>query len=411
MTETSPDLSQQASNDGRNAQAAPAAAQSSGGAKPAKSTERKPRKGGGLLKAFILLLIVAAALAAALWNQYRESQIADKAFANQIGQINHDLAQARQTGAQALALAQSQTGQVSDLESRIRDIQTQNIALQQAWQSFSSGGSDEMLLNDVERSVDLANQQLRLAGDVSNAIVALETAQSRLAQANRPSLAGLQQSINGDLDRLRAVSTVDVPAQTARLERLMDLVGRAPMLVPGATATQAAPEVAAPVSPAEQAAADLPADASWWTRWRAEVATWPARAASVMVREFGDLIRVQRVARPDAILLSPEQTGMVRATLRQRLMTAQLALMMRQQPVWKTELDNVQDTLAHYYDTRTPDVMSAQDLAHRLDQTEISVRLPDISDSLNALAALRSAAAKSGQDTGAQDAAPKNGQD
>jgi uroporphyrin-3 C-methyltransferase len=411
MTETSPDLSRQASNDGQNAQAAPAAAQSSGGAKPAKSTERKPRKGGGLLKAFILLLVVAAALAAALWNQYRESQITEKAFASQIGQLNHDLAQARQTGSQALALAQSQTGQVTDLENRIREVQTQNSALQQAWQSFSSGGSDEMLLNDVERSVDLANQQLRLAGDVSNAIVALETAQSRLAQANRPSLASLQQSINGDLDRLRAVSTVDVPTQTARLERLMDLVGRAPMLVPGAAATQAAPEVAAPVSPAEQAAASLPADASWWMRWRAEMATWPARAASVMVREFGDLIRVQRVARPDAILLSPEQTSMVRATLRQRLMTAQLALMMRQQPVWKTELDNVQDTLAHYYDTHTPDVMSAQDLAHQLGQTEISVRLPDISDTLNALAALRSAAAKSGQDAGAQDAAPKNGQD
>lgn len=411
MTETSPDLSRQASNNGQNAQAASPAAKPPGSAKSAESAGRKPRKGGGLFKAFILLLVVAAALAAGLWTQYRESQVADKAFAGQIGQLNHDLALARQTGAQALALAQSQTGQVTDLENRIREVQTQNSALQQAWQNFSSGGSDEMLLNDVERSVDLANQQLRLAGDVSNAIVALETAQSRLAQANRPSLASLQQSINGDVDRLRAVSTVDVPTQIARIERLMDLVGRAPMLVPGAAAAQAAPETAAPASPAEQAAASLPADASWWMRWRAEMATWPARAASIMTREFGDLIRVQRVAKPDAILLSPEQTGMVRATLRQRLMTAQLALMMRQQPVWKTEFDNVQDTLAHYYDTRTPDVMSALDLAHQLDQTEISVRLPDISDSLNALAALRSAAVKNGQDTGAQDAAPKNGQD
>lgn len=405
MTETSPDLSRQASNSDQNAQPAPSAA---GGTKPA---ERKPRKGSGLFKAFLLLLVVAAALAAALWMQYRTSLASDQAFASQIGQLNRDLAQARQTGTQALALARSQTGQVADLENRIREVQTQNSALQQAWQSFSSGGSDEMLLNDVERSIDLANQQLRLAGSVSNAIVALETAQSRLAQANRPSLAGLQQSINGDLDRLRAVSMVDVPTQTARIERLMDLVGRAPLLVPDAAAAQAAPEVSAPASPAEQAAASLPADASWWMRWRAEMATWPARAAAVMAREFGDLIRVQRVARPDAILLSSEQAGMVRATLRERLMTAQLALMMRQQPVWKAELDNVQDTLAHYYDTRTPDVMSALDLAHKLDQTEIAVRLPDISDSLNALAALRSAASRSGQDTGGQDAAPKNGQD
>lgn len=403
MTETSPDLSQQTSTKGTDAKAA-----SSDGAKPA---ARKPRKGRGLLTAFLVLLVVAIALGAALWTQHREFLASGKALAGQIGQLNRDLAQARQTGSQALALARQQTSQVADLENRIREVQTQNSALQQAWQSFSSGGSDEMLLNDVERSVNLANQQLRLAGDVSNAIVALETAQSRLAQANRPSLASLQQSINGDLDRLRAVSTVDVPTQTARIERLMDLVGRAPMLVPDAAAAQAAPmpaapEATAPASPAEQAVASLPADASWWMRWRAEMATWPARVAAALTHEFGDLIRVQRVARPDAILLSSDQAGMVRATLRQRLMTAQLALMMRQQPVWKAELDRVQDTLAHYYDTHTPDVMTAVDLAHQLDQTEISVRLPDLSDSLDAIAATRSAASKSGSD-----AAPKNGQD
>ncbi len=375
---------------------APGTGAAASGAKP---TARTQRSGGGLLTAFIILLVVAVALAAALWAQRRQFLAAGREVATQIEQLNRDLAQARQTGGQALALAQSQTNQVADLEARIRDVQTQNSALQQAWQSFSSGASDEMLLNDVEHSVNLANQQLRLAGDAGNAIVALETAQSRLAQADRPRLAGLQQSINGDLDRLRAVSTVDVPAQSARIERLMTLVGQAPLLSPDSAAQATAPqETAAPASPAAQAVASLPADASWWMRWRAELATWPARAGATMVHEFGDLIRVQRVAQPDAILLSAEQAGMVRAALRQRLMTAQLALMMRQQPVWKTEIDNVQDTLAHYYDTHAPDTMSAIELAHQLAQTEVTVRLPDVADSLSTLAALRADGAKSGQD-------------
>ncbi|MCC3264186.1 uroporphyrinogen-III C-methyltransferase, partial [Paenibacillus polymyxa] len=78
-----------------------------------------------------------------------------------------------------------------------------------AWQNFNDSASDELLANDVERLLTIANQQLRLAGNVSNAIVALETAQSRLARADRPRCSSLQQSINGDLDRLRAVSTVD----------------------------------------------------------------------------------------------------------------------------------------------------------------------------------------------------------
>lgn len=371
------------------------------GAAPAKPAPSAQRKGGGLLTAFIILLVVAIALAAALWAQRRQFLAAGREVATQIEQINRDLTQARQSGSQALALAQAQTNQVADLETRIRDVQTQNSALQQAWQSFSSGASDEMLINDVERSVNLASQQLRLAGDVANAIVALETAQSRLAQADRPSLAGLQQSINGDLDRLRAVSTVDVPAQSARIERLMALVSKAPLLSPDSLPQQAPVAQAAaaqPVSPAAAEVASLPADASWWQRWRAEMATWPARAGSTIVHEFGGLISVQRVAQPDAILLSSEQAGMVRATLRQRLMTAQLALMMRQQPVWKTEIDGVQDVLARYYDTHAPDTVAALELAHQLAQAEVAVRLPDVSDSLSTLAALRSAGTKNGQD-------------
>ncbi len=46
---------------------------------------------------------------------------------------------------------------------------------------------------------------------------------------------------------------------------------------------------------------------------------------------------------------------MVRATLRQRLLTAQLAMLMRQQLVWKNELEQIDDTLAHYYDAQSPD--------------------------------------------------------
>jgi uroporphyrin-3 C-methyltransferase len=363
------------------------------------------RSGGGLLTAFVIVLVLAVALGGALWAQRRQFLAAGKEVAAQIEQINRELAQARQTGSQALALAQAQAGQVADLESRIREVQTQNSALQQAWQTFSSGSNDEMLLNDVERSVTLASQQLRLAGDVGNAIVALETAQSRLAQADRPRLAGLQQAINGDLDRLRAVATVDIPAQSARIERLMALVGRAPLLVPDRVASNprppgeaAAPSAPTPNAPAPSPVSAVPADASWWVRWRAEVASWPARAGATMVHEFGDLIRVQRVAEPAALLLSTEQVDMVRATLRQRLLTAQLAMMMRQQAVWTSELDNIQDALARYYDTRSPDTIAAQGLAHDLAQVEIAVRVPDVSDSLAALAAVRSAGTKSGQD-------------
>ena len=56
--------------------------------------------------------------------------------------------------------------------------------------------------------------------------------------------------------------------------------------------------------------------------------------------------------------------------------------------------DNVGTTLAKYFDNRSPDTVAAQTLARELAQTDIAVRMPDVSDSLNAIAALRAAGFK-----------------
>ena len=257
----------------------------------------------------------------------------------------------------------------------MRETQSQYHALQQAWQNFNDSASDELLANDVERLLTLANQQLRLAGNVSNAIVALETAQARLARADRPRFSSLQQAINGDLDRLRAVSTVDIPAQAARIERLSVLISKAPLLVPDVAAQAVVPagQPVAASAPAVDPQAGLPADAPWWQRWRAEIASWPGRAGSALAHELGGLITIQRVDEPAALLLSPEQADQLRGTLRQRLLTVQLAMLMRQPAVWKSELDHVGGALAKYFDGRSPDTVAAQNVARELAQIDIAV--------------------------------------
>ncbi|WP_313624461.1 uroporphyrinogen-III C-methyltransferase [Achromobacter sp.] len=366
---------------------------------PADSVKpRAAKRGSGpLVTALIIVILVAVGLGYALWNQRAQFVSAGREVATRIDTLGADVAQARKDTREALALAQAQAGRVAELEDTLRETQSQYNALQQAWQNFNDSASDELLANDVERLLTIANQQLRLAGNVSNAIVALETAQSRLARADRPRFSSLQQSINGDLDRLRAVSTVDIPAQSGRIERLVSLIGRAPLLVPDAASAGAAPvgqaQPAAP-APAVDPLADLPSDAPWWQRWRAEVASWPGRAGSALAHELGGLITIQRVDEPAALLLSPEQADQVRGTLRQRLLTAQLAMLMRQPSVWKSELDNVNSTLAKYFDGRSPDTVAAQNLARELAQTDIAVRMPDVADSLNAVAALRAAGFK-----------------
>ncbi|CAB3702435.1 uroporphyrinogen-III C-methyltransferase [Achromobacter pestifer] len=370
---------------------------------PADSVKARPAKRGSgpLVTALIIVILLAVGLGYALWKQRTQFVSAGREVASRIDTLSADVAQARKDTREALALAQAQAGRVGELEDTVRETQSQYNALQLAWQNFNDSASDELLANDIERLLTIANQQLRLAGNVSNAIVALETAQSRLARADRPRFSSLQQAINGDLDRLRAVSTVDIPAQSARIERLVSLVGKAPLLVPDAVApgVAAAGESRPAVAPAPvvDPQAGLPADAPWWQRWRAEVVSWPGRAGSALAHELGGLITIQRVDEPAALLLSPEQADQVRGTLRQRLLTVQLAMLMRQPAVWKSELDNVGVTLAKYFDNRSPDTVAAQTLARELAQTDIAVRMPDVADSLNAVAALRAAGFKTSE--------------
>lgn len=377
--------------------AARAAAPGSGS--PATPKARKPASAVGTLSAaLIIVVLLAVGLSWALWMQRKQFLNAGREVAARLDALEQSAALSGKAAREALALAQAQAGRVAQLENQAEEAKSRYDDLQQAWQTVSGGASDELLANDVERLLVMAHQQLRLAGNVNNAIVALETAQSRLARADRPRFASLQQSINGDLERLRAVATIDIPAQSARIDRLAGLISKAPMLVPDAAAPGTPPaDGAAPPRPEPQPAADpraeLPADAAWWQRWRAEIASWPGRAGSVLAHELGDLISVQRVDQPAALMLSAEQAGQARAALRQRLMTAQLAMLMRQPEIWKSELDNVVQALRSYFDGRAADTQAALRLAQELAQTDIAVPLPGVSDSLANVAALRAAGA------------------
>ncbi|MEI2417532.1 uroporphyrinogen-III C-methyltransferase [Orrella sp. JC864] len=407
MTETTPDSATGAQTTKGPAPAveptATASAQTSASPPPAPppaapKAGAAPRRGTpGLGVAVIVLVLLAAALAAGWWYQHRQAERSVRELASRLDGVSAEVGQLRRDARQALSLVQTQGSRVAALESALQDAQTQFDSLEQSLQNFSDNTGEALLVNDVDRMLALASQQLRLAGNVSNAVVALETAQARLARADQPRLAPLQQAINGDLDRLRAVPLVDVAAVSGRLDRLIDLVGRAPLLVPDAAAASvdepAGQPSARPAPP--PAAPPVDPDAPWWERLRAEMSAWPGRAWDTLGREVGDLISIQRVDDSDALLLSPDQGAQLRGNLRMRLLTAQLALLMRQGPVWESELSTVESALGSRFDSRAPETQAALRLARELAATDVAVPLPDIADSLSALAAVRAASQQS----------------
>lgn len=353
----------------------------------------------------MLLLMLAIALGAALWWQQKRFDQSIREIAGQFQSQASQLAEAKRDARQATAMVDSHAGRIAHLERAVREGQIQYDALEQAWQTFNKGMDDAILASDVDRLLGLASQQLRLAGNVNNAIVSLETALAMLVRADRPGFSGVQRAISMDLDVLRAVPVLDSAMITSRLESLMALIARAPLLVPDAGATTGSasnPVVASSatnqVASASSAASSSPASTDskamdnilpWWDRVTQEIYSWPSRLGSFLRQEMAGVIQVQRVNDPNALLVSTEQAAQLRANLRSRVLTAQLALMMNQQEIWKTELAAIEQAITSRFDPKSVDVTAALKLVRELAATPISIRLPDVSASLAALESAR----------------------
>jgi len=385
MTDTKPD--NPSDHDGAAQQDKPVKKQGAAKAGPS-AAKRSPRP--GFVIAVLILLLIIAALAGTVWYQYRAMQDRDDAVLGQAQQSVQSARAASEQAAQALELARQQTAQIDQMQGSLTDARQHLQSLEQALQTLTDSGTDIALVNDMDHLVSIAHQQLLLGGNVSNAIIALDTAQARLARANRPGLASLQQAINGDLERLRAVSTVDVTRLSGRIDELGRLIDRAPLLIPD----DAAPTVASSSEPARRASpAPAPRASSrddpWWKQGLSSAAGWTSQTWWTIKQDLGSFISVRRVDDAAALLLSPEQAGSLRDKLRLRLMTAQLALLMKQPQVWQTETRAIVELLQARYDINSVEGHRALRLALQLADTSIHVELPSVANSQSAIQALR----------------------
>jgi uroporphyrin-3 C-methyltransferase len=384
--------------------AAPAATSSPGPATSASAARKAPagaaRSRSVLLPAFIVALLVALALAAGVWYQQRLFNETRQTLSSQVQNSASAVNQAVEQAQQALSLAQEQSRKIAALENSLRESQDQADSLQQAFQTLTDSGSDLVLINDIDHLVTIAQQQLQLSGNVANAVISLETAQAQLARASRPALAPLQQAINGDLDRLRAASTIDTAMLSSQLEELANLISEAPLLVPDDAAPEPvpAPQAAAPGAASQGHSGDIDPDAPWWKQGLVTAEQWSRSAWDAISQDLGQFITVRRVDDATALLMSPDQAARFRETLRLRSMTAQLALLMNQPKVWNAETAGLVKALETRFDSRSPQVRQALKIARQLADTPIDVKLPTVDNSLQAIAALREAGAKQAED-------------
>ena len=262
---------------------------------PKDSTTAPQKRKSGAGPAYALTAVVVVLAAAGLWYQNSLLEKHKAELQSQLATNINTTEQARQTAQQALALAQRQSDKLTQLEKSFNDSTEQFHDLSQAFQTMTDSGSELVLLNDIDHLATIAQQQLMLGGNVANAIVSLEAAQAQLARANRVGLASLQQTLNGDLERLRAAATVDVASLSRQLDTLSRYVSEAPLLVPDDVAGGANTEALDLSSEAAAAPADLPDDAPWWERSWNTVEQWGSSAWRSVSHDLGQFVSIRRV--------------------------------------------------------------------------------------------------------------------
>jgi len=141
----------------------------------------------------------------------------------------------------------------------------------------------------------------------------------------------------------------------------------------------------------DASAANSPTDPNtpWWRQSLESARSWSQDAWNAMRQDLGQVITVRRVDDAAALLMSPDQATRFRETLRLRVMTAQLALMMKQPNIWQAETAALVNAIETRFDERSAQTRQALKMARQMADTTIDAQLPTVDNTLQALEVLR----------------------
>ena len=247
------------------------------------------------------------------------------------------------------------------LESRYAESQNQRAALEALYNDLSIS-RDETALAEVEQMLLIAAQQLQLAANVKAALIAMQSADARLQRMDRPAFNGLRQAISRDMDKLHALPSVDITDINFQLNDLITVVNQMPLAYQQRIAT----EMVAQATP--------PKDETLWQKLLREI--W---------QEVKQLVRIENTEKAEIPLLPPNQEFFLRENLKLHLLSARLALLSRDEDSFRLELKTAQLWTARYFDGKSNESMQMSDGLKKLAASDISIELPDIGASLQAV--------------------------
>lgn len=248
------------------------------------------------------------------------------------------------------------SARISLLEQKLAESRNQQEALQTLYYELANT-REERLIAEVEQLMTIANQQLQLAGNIKPALLALQTADSRLQQIDTPQVIQLRKALSDDIQRLQSLPLVDVVGMSVKLENLAGSVDKLPLV------SDRHPQMQSTQAP------------DW------EASSWSKLAYEVW-QDIKNIIRLERIDRPEQPLLAPDQNYFLRENIKLRLLSARIALLQHDEVTYRADLRAAEKWLMEHFDLRESSSKIMLSTIRQLSADNIIIEVPDINESL-----------------------------
>lgn len=346
-----------------------------------------PRPAPGLRLIYVLIVLLGLVVVGQWWSWRHELHVLRTEAAQRLQAGDNSNSETKGIVKSMQDVTRELQSKVSVLENRQAEAQSQQLALEQLYQDLSKN-RDDWALAEIEQVLSTASQQLQLAGNVAGALIALQNADRSLSRSDKPQFITIRRALARDLDRLKALPSLDLTGIALRLDSAIGQIDGMPLL-----SDEKPPVPISPPKNARRAGLHLERQPprAGLVRGGAPV-EWPDDLrnkwnsfASEMWGELSQLIRVRNVETSDALLLSPTQAYYARENLKLRLLNARLALLSRNESAFRNDMIASQDAIARYFDPRARQTQVTQALLKQIQASNLSIEIPTLADSLNAV--------------------------
>ncbi len=343
----------------------------------------------------IIIAVLVLLFAVNWWDTRRQVTNLSREVALRLQAESASLQQQGQLAREAQARVTEAVAKLAAVEAKLNESQSQQAALEALYQDLSRN-RDDWALTEIEQTLGIASQQLQLAGNVRGALVALQNADARLGRADKAQFIGVRRALQKDIERLKNLPFIDTSGLAIRLDAVIGSADTLPLLFDERTPPSSPRATQLPSTTTPAAAAPPPAapkddrtskegkESKEGKDKKAEPSAW-ARVRDDAWQQFRQLIRIRDIGDADPVLLSPSQAFFVRENLKLKLLNARIALLQRNEALFKSDVDTAIVWLNRYVDVRSKNGAAALATLRSLSSSAISIELPTLADSINAV--------------------------